>query len=213
MCNSGKCVQNTISPGVTSAAHWSEWSTSECKSGCIVRSKGFKEKTRTCIKQTPVTIGSTCPGQSRDSVVGCSPGCEQGETKTAQSYAKTMCTKFLEIEPALKRKINAYGEQTKHSMDRPELACQVKHTFENYCTDRAYFQVHCQKKGSSQLYAPVTELQERTDVSVSLKISHHRKLENLTFLSFCSDHDLFLCKGVFPRGDILPPGGVSGILL
>ena len=144
MCNSGKCVQNTISPGVTSAAHWSEWSTSECKSGCIVRSKGFKEKTRTCIKQTPVTIGSTCPGQSRDSVVGCSPGCKQvcrdvsylsypgckqGETKTAQSYAKTMCTKFLDIEPALKRKINAYGEQTKHSMDRPELACQVKNLF------------------------------------------------------------------------------------
>ena len=129
VCNSGKCVQNTISPGVTSAAHWSEWSTSECKSGCIVRSKGFKEKTRTCIKQTPVTIGSTCPGQSRDSVVGCSPGCKQGETKTAQSYAKTMCTKFLEIEPALKRKINAYGEQTKHSMDRPELACQVKNLF------------------------------------------------------------------------------------
>ena len=129
MCNSGKCVKNTISPGVTSAAHWSEWSTSECKSGCIVRSKGFKEKTRTCIKQTPVTIGSTCPGQSRDSVVGCSPGCKQGETKTAQSYAKTMCTKFLDIEPALKRKINAYGEQTKHSMGRPELACQVKNLF------------------------------------------------------------------------------------
>ena len=125
VCNSGNCVKNTISPGVTSAAHWSEWSTSECKSGCIVRSKGYKEKTRTCIKQTPVTIGSTCPGQSRDSVVGCSPGCRQGETKTAQSYAKTMCTKFLAIEPALKKKINAYGEQTKHSMDRPELACQV----------------------------------------------------------------------------------------
>ena len=64
--------------------------------------------------------------------------CKQGETKTAQSYAKTMCTKFLEIEPALKRKINAYGEQTKHSMDRPELACQVKNLFR---TLKNFFQV------------------------------------------------------------------------
>ena len=98
-------------------------------------------------------------------MVGCSPGCKQGETKTSQSYAKTMCTKFLAIEPALKRKINAYGEQTKHSMDRPELACQVE-IFEKSFKEES-FQVHCQKKGSSQLYAPVTELQERTDVRAS----------------------------------------------
>ena len=135
---------------MTSAAHWSEWTTSNCKSGCIVRSKGYVEKTRTCIKQTPVTIGSTCPGQSRDSVVGCSPGCAQGETKTAQSYAKTMCTKFLAIEPALKSKINAYGEQTKHSMDRPELACQVKLTFQNHSTGGSFpFENYCTREKSS----------------------------------------------------------------
>merc|ERR1719249_70978 len=39
VCNSGKCVKNTISPGVTSAAHWSEWTTSECKSGASSAAK------------------------------------------------------------------------------------------------------------------------------------------------------------------------------
>ena len=148
VCSSGRCVPNTISPGVTSAAHWSEWSTSACQSGCIVRSKGYKVKTRTCNKQTPVTIDSTCPGQSKDALVGCSASCPT--TKTSQDYTEEMCTKFIAAEPSLKTKINPYGEQTRHSTDRPELACQV----------------HCQKREGSQMYAPVAELQEREDVSV-----------------------------------------------
>jgi hypothetical protein len=175
VCHAGQCVRNTISPGITSAAHWSEWSTSGCKSGCIVRSKGYTEKTRTCIKQTPVTIASTCPGQSRDAVVGaCSPTC--GATKTVQDYAKDMCQKFIQAEPSLGERINAYGEQTAHSMERPELACQV----------------HCQKRGSTQLYAPVTELQERKDVSVSALLRQQ--------CWFCNaDNNPLQCSALLPR--------------
>ena len=63
ICHQGECVKNTISPGVTNTANWSEWSgTGTCESGCIPRSQGFIKKTRICNKKSPVTINSICPG-------------------------------------------------------------------------------------------------------------------------------------------------------
>ena len=41
ICHQGECTKNTVSPGVSNSATWSEWSTpAKCESGCITRSKG-----------------------------------------------------------------------------------------------------------------------------------------------------------------------------
>ena len=93
---SGKCVKNTVSPGVSNSATWSEWSrASPCTSGCITRSKGFSTKHRTCIKQNPVTVDSTCPGSSTEVTLCNTASCPQ--YRLNQDFASDMCKKFLTV--------------------------------------------------------------------------------------------------------------------
>ena len=93
---SGHCVKNTISPGTTNTATWSDWSPlSACRSGCITRSKGYSTKHRTCIKQNPVSYRSTCPGSSSEVSLCTTASCPSYMTKMA--YASSMCKKFLEV--------------------------------------------------------------------------------------------------------------------
>jgi len=148
ICHQGECVKNTISPGVSNAASWSEWSSSGvCESGCIPRSKGFIKKTRTCNKKSPVTINSICPGSTTEVTLCDSPSCS-GYT-TSKDYAKSMCQKFIKADSRLSSKIQAHGYQPTHVTDRVDIACTV----------------HC-KKPSGGWYAPILELSDRQDVDV-----------------------------------------------
>jgi len=148
ICHQGECVKNTISPGVTNTANWSEWSgTGTCESGCIPRSQGFIKKTRICNKKSPVTINSICPGSTTEVTLCDEPTCS-GYT-TAKDYAKTMCQKFINADSRLASKIKAHGYQPSHVPDRGDIACTI----------------HC-KKPTGGWYAPTLELNDRTDVDV-----------------------------------------------
>ena len=90
-------MKNIVSPGVSNSATWSEWSRpSTCTSGCITRSKGFSTKTRTCIKQNPVTVDSTCPGSSTEVTLCNTANCPQ--YRLNKDFASDMCKKFLEVK-------------------------------------------------------------------------------------------------------------------
>ena len=89
-------MKNTVSPGLSNSATWSEWSRpSPCTSGCITRSKGFSTKQRTCIKQNPVTVDSTCPGSSTEVSLCSTASCPQYRLNT--DFASDMCKKFLKV--------------------------------------------------------------------------------------------------------------------
>ena len=137
---SGKCVKNTVSPGVSNSATWSEWSrASPCTSGCITRSKGFSTKHRTCIKQNPVTVDSTCPGSSTEVTLCNTASCPQ--YRLNQDFASDMCKKFLTVrkifaelkyfllptqaDSRLSGKITKLGYQPSHLNDRVDIACTV----------------------------------------------------------------------------------------
>ena len=117
-------MKNTVSPGVTNTASWSEWSSaSKCSSGCITRSKGFSTKTRHCNKKSPVTINSNCPGSSTEVSL-----CEDAHCAfyvTPKDFATQKCRDFLKVAPHLDTKIRKLGYQPPHITDRVDTACTV----------------------------------------------------------------------------------------
>ena len=123
ICLAGECAKNPT-PGVGNSATWSEWSSpSECTSGCISRSRGRSTRSRSCIKQNPVTYGSDCLGPSERVALCDTEQCPS--YVTSQGYASDMCKAFLREDPSLETKITAHGMQPKHFTSRVELACQV----------------------------------------------------------------------------------------
>ena len=69
VCNAGQCVQKPEVPQPSSndVAKWSPWSDfSACRSGCILKSTGYQERTRYCIypPQAPAATAGGCRGQA-----------------------------------------------------------------------------------------------------------------------------------------------------
>ena len=96
----GSCVRNTVSPGQSNTATWSDWSSpSACRSGCITRSKGYSTKHRTCIKTSPVSFRSNCRGSSTDVNLCTTASCPSYKTKMA--FASSMCKKFIKVNMRL----------------------------------------------------------------------------------------------------------------
>jgi len=147
ICQGGQCVNNNVSPGVVTPATWSAWSYSSCQSGCIIRSKGYITKSRTCQKNTPVSVESNCVGNSLEVQLCDNPKC-QGYTVPAQ-YAHAQCRKYRKASKRLKLDIKGQGMQPKHVKDRVDLACTV----------------HCRKVKNNEWYAPMLELNDLADLS------------------------------------------------
>ena len=96
ICEAGKCVTNTVSPGAAKPAAWSEWSApGSCKSGCITRARGYTSKTRVCLKQSPVGVESVCPGPTTETALCSGASCTS--TSTPQAWAVTQCRAFLKV--------------------------------------------------------------------------------------------------------------------
>ena len=135
-------MKNTISPGVSNSASWSEWSApSTCTSGCITRSRGHSTRSRSCIKQNPVTYGSDCLGPSERVSLCDTEKCPS--YSTSQGYASNMCKAFLREDPSLETKITAHGTQPRHLTNRVETACMV----------------HCKKpEGGWSVLLPLTQM-------------------------------------------------------
>jgi len=145
VCQAGNCVTSNISPGPSAPAYWSPWKFSKCNSGCIVRSKGYVTKTRTCI--TPQSSSSTCSGHSKEVNLCHNPEC--GGYVVASNFADKQCRTFRKKSNRLKLLIRSIGKQPKYKRDRVDTACTI----------------HCRMTKNGAWYAPVLELND-LDTSV-----------------------------------------------
>ncbi|VVC90537.1 unnamed protein product [Leptidea sinapis] len=98
-CDGGACVssdpsfqQSTDGP-IGDVTTWSEWKSSECRSGCTQRGRGARERRRTC----PAT--AKCEGSAYD-VALCDDVkvCGKKTRVTANELAARKCTEYAALE-------------------------------------------------------------------------------------------------------------------
>lgn len=66
-CSNGNCVQMKTGANFKIVkGGWSDWKNLGCKSTCMVKSKGYQKKTRTCTNPTPINTDEGCRGPSED---------------------------------------------------------------------------------------------------------------------------------------------------
>ncbi|KAK2583028.1 hypothetical protein KPH14_009070 [Odynerus spinipes] len=152
-CRAGECLPAfQIAPGPTGGGSfvqeggWSEWKVGPCSSGCLLRSKGARQRHRSCNNPTPINTDTDtgCEGLHYD-VQLCKDEklCKKKQKRiTNTDFATARCTEFSEVLPELDEK--GRGLQAIHEPDRPWIACAI----------------FCRRKDIMSYYTPRVELND-----------------------------------------------------
>ena len=132
-------------------ASWSEWyAWSDCKSGCILGSKGSRKRYRKCNipRHLKDLSKSNCPGSAFEVDI-CDHFCPA--VKPAKSFAQFECQKYRESKRRLYRELTGDGKQPSHNAKYPEQACTV----------------YCQlAKENSEYYSPNVEIVGMKEIQI-----------------------------------------------
>ena len=138
-------------PAPQATAKYSEWSTwSACQSECILRGKGARNRTRTCVVPRSVNSQqhSTCQGPSSETQI-CEYNCKA--VKRVESFATNACQGYKKLDKGLARDLSGNGKQYEHNNKHIATACTI----------------YCQKKNNgNRYYSPVVELSDYGEVNV-----------------------------------------------
>ncbi|XP_063221018.1 A disintegrin and metalloproteinase with thrombospondin motifs adt-1-like [Bacillus rossius redtenbacheri] len=143
-CRGGECVvMKKKKPAQVVKGGWSDWKPGKCSSGCIIKSRGFQARKRTCDNPKPVNTEEGCEGPSFD-VVLCKDDkiCKKGKRRSAIDYATKACAEFSKLLPDLDSEPS--GLQAPHEEGRLWMACSV----------------FCRRKGSGSFYTPRLDLND-----------------------------------------------------
>lgn len=144
-CIGGSCSSQEISstPIKVVEGGWSDWKTEKCKSGCILKSKGFQKRRRNCDNPRPVNTAEGCEGNSFD-VVLCKDNsfCRRKKRKDVVDYASQKCKQFSEELPALDP--DGKGLQAPHETQRLWMGCAI----------------FCRREDTGAFYTPRIELND-----------------------------------------------------
>ncbi|CAK1601860.1 unnamed protein product [Parnassius mnemosyne] len=141
-CQGGECVaaeplSDAETPVTVSgtADGWSEWRAGACRSGCTARSRGARERRRSCAK------GSVCEGTAYD-VMLCDDTKECGKKRrvSANELAARRCGEYAARLPALDAR--GGGLQAPHDPTRMWMGCAI----------------FCRRAAGGGFYAPRVEL-------------------------------------------------------
>lgn len=210
LCIGGECLDETEidiqteDPSVPGG--WSEWTNDECSSGCLLKSKGFQKRQRTCTNPLPVNSGSDCEGLSFDvSLCDDKRICGNNRYLTTGNYATMKCREFSELIPD----VDGAGIQAKHELERLWVSCSI----------------FCRRKDISVYYSPRLDLNDlgkthdsyfpdgthcHNDGTQDYYCLHHHCLpEDFQFgAKATQDHGLFLGDDIpFWLGNALPEDG------
>ncbi|XP_050670666.1 A disintegrin and metalloproteinase with thrombospondin motifs adt-2-like isoform X2 [Leptidea sinapis] len=142
-CDGGACVssdpsfqQSTDGP-IGDVTTWSEWKSSECRSGCTQRGRGARERRRTC----PAT--AKCEGSAYD-VALCDDVkvCGKKTRVTANELAARKCTEYAAVLSDLDPR--GGGLQAPHDPTRMWMGCAI----------------FCRRSAGGGFYAPRVELND-----------------------------------------------------
>ncbi|XP_049961994.1 A disintegrin and metalloproteinase with thrombospondin motifs adt-2-like [Schistocerca serialis cubense] len=143
-CQGGSCVPaKRKKPPKVVKGGWSAWKPEACTSGCIIKSKGFQRRRRSCDNPKPVNTEEGCPGPSFD-VVLCKDDklCKKSKRQTAAAYATSACGQFAKLLPELDPK--AAGLQAPHETARLWMGCAI----------------FCRRKDTGSFYTPRLDLND-----------------------------------------------------
>eukprot|EP00096_Caligus_rogercresseyi_P015326 TRINITY_DN7776_c0_g1_i1.p1 TRINITY_DN7776_c0_g1~~TRINITY_DN7776_c0_g1_i1.p1 ORF type:complete len:386 (-),score=72.14 TRINITY_DN7776_c0_g1_i1:206-1363(-) len=147
VCLYGNCIDDDRRPLSNAKPAWTEWTEGPCKSGCIVRSTGVKEKNRECKVPKPLPITTRCPGiDKKVGLCGDYPKCPK--TYTVSEWASDRCQKFKDKSTRLRNMLLSQGHRARYNRKKPEVACLV----------------FCKRAKSGQYYSPVIELNNFKDI-------------------------------------------------
>ncbi|XP_072937125.1 A disintegrin and metalloproteinase with thrombospondin motifs adt-2-like [Epargyreus clarus] len=138
-CQGGECVAADPAPGprppAAEGATWGAWSAGACRSGCTLKSRGARERRRSC---PPDAI---CEGSSYD-VVLCEDTkvCGKKTRVSSNEFASRKCTEFAARLPELDPR--GGGLQAPHDPTRMWMGCAV----------------FCRRAAGGGFYAPRVEL-------------------------------------------------------
>ncbi|KAJ0182622.1 hypothetical protein K1T71_001991 [Dendrolimus kikuchii] len=135
-CQGGECVSSgggapgPVLPEAPGAVAWSPWSVGSCSSGCSLRSRGFRERRRTC--QAP----SGCQGAAYDVVCGKKSrvGASDLASRKCSEYAANLNT----LDP------RGGGLQAPHDPTRMWMGCAI----------------FCRRASGGGFFAPRVELND-----------------------------------------------------
>ncbi|XP_075215105.1 A disintegrin and metalloproteinase with thrombospondin motifs adt-1-like [Lycorma delicatula] len=146
-CIAGECVKkNSKLKQIAIKGDWSKWTEEKCTSGCILKSKGYQLKSRTCDNPEPINTDEGCEGLAFE-IKLCSDEsiCKNVKRESAVDYATKKCSKFSKF---LKQIDGAgSGLQAPHEPGRIWVACTI------FCKIK-------EKSGPSSYYAPRVEFND-----------------------------------------------------
>ncbi|XP_065209386.1 A disintegrin and metalloproteinase with thrombospondin motifs adt-1-like isoform X2 [Planococcus citri] len=143
-CEDGNCVRMKTIPNLKIVkGGWSDWKNVGCKSACMVKSKGYQKKTRTCTNPAPVNTDEGCKGPAED-VQLCKDEkiCKKTKRLNVVDYATFKCQEFSKLLPILEP--NGTGIQAPYEEDRLWTACAI----------------FCKRKSSDTFYSPRLDLND-----------------------------------------------------
>ncbi|XP_050539393.1 A disintegrin and metalloproteinase with thrombospondin motifs adt-2-like [Daktulosphaira vitifoliae] len=141
-CIAGKCVKGKPKkPKNIIKGGWSQWKSHECTSGCIIKSKGFRLRTRICNNPKPVNTDEGCEGPKREAVI-CKDDkvCKKSKKILVTEYATARCKEFGILLPILDEEYS--GLQAPHEETRPWMGCSI----------------FCRRKDTGSYYTPALDV-------------------------------------------------------
>ncbi|CAK9808405.1 A disintegrin and metalloproteinase with thrombospondin motifs 2 [Anthophora plagiata] len=121
---------------------WSDWKDGPCKSGCLLKSTGSRNRQRFCNKPTPRNTEIGCQGLHYDVTLCRDDNLCKKKRKSIVDFATLRCGEFSEILPELDGK--GGGLQAPHETERPWMACAI----------------FCRRKDIASYYTPRVELND-----------------------------------------------------
>lgn len=103
-CSGGDCVESfkDLEPPPPSPGGWSDWIEEDCRSGCILKSKGSRKKHRSCNNPLPINSASDCEGLTFDiSLCEDREICNKNRYLSANNFASLKCREFSQLIPEL----------------------------------------------------------------------------------------------------------------
>ncbi|XP_046836869.1 A disintegrin and metalloproteinase with thrombospondin motifs 2-like [Vespa crabro] len=147
-CRAGECLPAfQIAPGPGGGAFireggWSDWKVGPCSSGCLQRSKGARQRHRSCDNPLPINTEAGCEGWHYDVQLCKDDRLCKKKRKTITEFATIRCIEFSEILSELDGR--GRGLQAIHESDRPWIACAI----------------FCRRKDIMSYYTPRIELND-----------------------------------------------------
>lgn len=182
VCFGGECVEDVDEETPPGIDGWTEWSVDECSSGCLLRSKGFQKRHRSCLNSA-----GDCEGLSIDlALCGDREICAGNRYSTAGDHATNKCRGFSEIISELDG--SAMGMQAPYEEQRLWVSCAI----------------FCRRGDSSIYFSPRSELND-------LGSTHDAYFPDGTHCHndgaqdyYCLHHHCLPENFEFTRGNLLP---------